>query len=1682
MVHWGIIGILIISIFQGCILTDFVAQESSGGSSWTQDTEEDFRNGTLNNASIYPENNITLDFQLNYFQHNFTDQANISYHHNLIINSSRSSIKLEKEFNIFRTKMTDVVQSVQHTNDGGYIIVGYTESYGAGNYDLWLIKTDSIGQEQWNRTFGGNGDDYGFSIQQTPDYGFIITGATCSYGGGDEDVWLIKTNSTGDEQWKRVYNGNWHDRCYDVNQTLDGGYILTGRTKSYGYGNSFNDDLWIIKVNSTGHEQWNKTFGGFSSDEEGRSVQETFDNNYIIIGNRHPHVNSNDLWLIKINSTGHELWNETIGGNEVDYVYSGEETSDHGFIITGTTGSYGGGGLWLVKTNSTGNEQWNKTFQYKDYGFCVKQTFDGGYIITGFTPDNGMDAFLLKTDQNGSEEWNRTFGYEKEESGYCVLQNPDGGFTFIGGTRPIQGTYMDSFIIITNETGCVEDCYGELESANLLPGKIHCTLNEFICQANVPVNTNLKVQFSKNQTHWYNSTGALNNWDNLTDGLNRIYLSEYNWNSTNFYYRLNFTSFDFKTPDVRLINVSYNQYLDFGTYISIAFYPGGNVTWRTLNWSAIKPNGTEISFQLRTANSEIELASKSFIGPDGSSNTYYNDSGMNIWSGHNYQSWMQYKVLLKTNNINITPILEKVILEYNFIPNPPNLTFPNNNSWIYDNTPSLNWSFKDLDSSFQSAFQIMIDDVNNFTSINFNSGIQNTTNQTWQFPNDTGYTSIPDGVWYWCVRTKDSDGDWGPYSSSWKFIVDTKNPTSTITNPINNSFVNRWKLDDIKGTAVDNNGSGLKKVEITIKQLSDNKYWDRSTWSSSEYWLNVSGTTSWSYEVGSVGFANGVQYLIRSRATDNASNVENSSYGVVFTFDTTSPSSNIDDPINGNYYNSTVPISGSATDSLSGIHSVEVAIKRLIDNNYWSTSGWIAVENWLRANGHETWTFDSSNVAWTSGWDYEIKSRAVDNATNVEMPSSGHSFYCDLDNPTSTITNPNDGAWLNSLDEITGTFIDTGSSGVQSVGLLLKRESDNYFWDGSDWSVSETWLSTTVGGDWSYDSSLVPWKQNEVYIAVSLAIDNAVNYELLGSGIEFYFDCEVPYSKIDNILPNSYLNKLNIISGTAEDGGGSGMNHVRVFILRTSDNKWWYDDVNKWVDNEVPLFAIGTDTWSYNASHIPLTDGVEYVVYSIAFDNVNNNGSVIKAKTNAITFIFDNSAPIISIKINNDDEFTNSKTVSLTLTADDTSSDVDLVSYSIDNQTWSSWGAFSESNDIDLLSGDGEKTVYYRVKDLAGNIALTLNNIILDTTPPPKVDIAINHGKKFTNSKDVILSLNATDALSGLDQMSFSSDGEYWTSWESYEKKVEFTLEDGDGEQTVHYQINDKAGNIKQATDSIILDTTAPYSLSINISKYVTDVDETTVIYQLYAIDDISGVSKMTFSEDGINWEDWTDFTTEGPPIHINGIINMTIYFKVKDHAGNEADPVTVILKIDSSDFIEFLDSDKDGILDNEDAFPNEPTQWQDRDGDNYGDNLKGKDSDLFPDDPLEWDDTDGDNFGDNTDAFPNNPNKWKEEEQPPEEKSGDKDDSNLTWMIIGVIITIVVILILLFFLFFKKKKKNGDKPDDPQPPQPLQTQQLQTQSQINQLNQNQHLSTTNQFPPQYPQPPLQPPIQPPQT
>ena len=314
----------------------------------------------------------------------------------IIKTDSNGNIEWEKTYG---GAHTDMCHDICLTYDGGYAIVGASRSFGAGDADLFLVKTDVDGNEEWSKTFGGSEDDYGIAIQQCSDEGFIISGATRSYG--SDGAWLIKTDSSGNILWEKQFGG---DYLVTVLQTLEGEYVAAGR-------NYYDDtsDMIVVKTDAYGNVIWEKFFGDPDCHDAATNIALTSDGDYIVTGQVKHQATEHDIVLMKIDRDGNEIWTRNFNESlSFDTGMSVEETSDGGYLIGGEVGQDDANLISpfifdsiLIKTDINGNKEWSLVFGGvgSDGCFEAHQTLDGGYIALGNSESygaGGQDIWLVK--------------------------------------------------------------------------------------------------------------------------------------------------------------------------------------------------------------------------------------------------------------------------------------------------------------------------------------------------------------------------------------------------------------------------------------------------------------------------------------------------------------------------------------------------------------------------------------------------------------------------------------------------------------------------------------------------------------------------------------------------------------------------------------------------------------------------------------------------------------------------------------------------------------------------------------------------------------------------------------------------------------------------------------------------------------------------------------------------------------------------------------------------------------------------------------------------------------------------------------------------------------------------------------------------------------------------------------
>lgn len=394
------------------------------------------------------------------------------------VNAEISAPNIEWEKSYGGTKL-DSLTAIQQTSDGGYIMAGWSLSKDGevtgnhGESDYWLIKSDSVGNIQWKRTYGGKKWDYASSIQETSAGFFIVAGTSESNDGdvsenhGSDDFWIILLDIQGNLIWQKTFGGSQRDISPLIRETAEGGFIIVGETSSTDgdvTGNHGGSDYWLIKIDQLGNMQWEKCLGG-SQDEVPRSIQITPGNGYIIAGSslsndgdvRGNHGKS-DFWIVLVDDLGNIQWQKSLGGSETDKAYSIQNTSDGGFISAGVTQSNDGDvtnnpekqDCWIVKLDSQGNITWEKIYGGSDLDQAnsIQETSEGGFIIAGATKSNDgdvtgnhgdLDYWLLKIDAQGNLMWQKNFGGSGKDQANSIQETSDGGFMLAGSSRSNDG-------------------------------------------------------------------------------------------------------------------------------------------------------------------------------------------------------------------------------------------------------------------------------------------------------------------------------------------------------------------------------------------------------------------------------------------------------------------------------------------------------------------------------------------------------------------------------------------------------------------------------------------------------------------------------------------------------------------------------------------------------------------------------------------------------------------------------------------------------------------------------------------------------------------------------------------------------------------------------------------------------------------------------------------------------------------------------------------------------------------------------------------------------------------------------------------------------------------------------------------------------------------------------------------
>jgi uncharacterized delta-60 repeat protein len=381
----------------------------------------------------------------------------------------------------------DFASSIIQSSDGGYVVAGGTSSFGAGLDDIFVVKLDSAGNVVWTKTIGGSFTDVALSIIQSSDGGYVVAGGTSSFGAGDYDIFVVKLDSAGNVQWTKTIGGSSWDVALSIIQSSDGGYVVAGLTSSFGAGGY---DIFVVKLDSSGNVVRTKTIGG-SSDDVAYSIIQSSDGGYVVAGWTSSFgAGNSDIFVVKLDSAGNVQWTKTIGGSSWDVALSIIQSSDGGYVVAGLTSSFGAGDydIFVVKLDSAGNVVWTKTIggSYGDRAYSIIQSSDGGYVVAGWTSSFGAgldDIYVVKLDSAGNAVWTKTIGGSVTDVAISITQSSDGGYVVAGWTSSFGAGDDDFYVVKMDANGNV--CFSK--SKNITNYSVSSNVGSFSSPSTVAI-------------------------------------------------------------------------------------------------------------------------------------------------------------------------------------------------------------------------------------------------------------------------------------------------------------------------------------------------------------------------------------------------------------------------------------------------------------------------------------------------------------------------------------------------------------------------------------------------------------------------------------------------------------------------------------------------------------------------------------------------------------------------------------------------------------------------------------------------------------------------------------------------------------------------------------------------------------------------------------------------------------------------------------------------------------------------------------------------------------------------------------------------------------------------------------------------------------------------------------------
>lgn len=348
--------------------------------------------------------------------------------------------------------------------DGGFLLVGSTESFGAGNGDMYAIRINAQGDVQWSRTYGGSAADYAFDVAgPLADGGFLLVGSTRSFGAGNGDIYAVRINDQGGVVWSKTYGRLPQDDAFAVAGPLsDGGFLLVGKT-----GIGLDWDMYAVRIDAQGGHQWSKAYGGDKEEEALAVAGPLADGGFLLAGKTSSFGQSVDAYAVRIDGQGNVQWSKNYGGGQYDDAKA-IAWADDGFLLVGDTSSFELGTIaYAVRMDSQGNVQWSRTYQGAyggDTYAIVGPLADGGFLLVGAayygSRAGANQMYAARINAQGGFQWGRAYGGNRDDKAFAVAgPSGDGSFLLLGYTESFGAGGVDLYAVRMDGTAGTSGCH-----------------------------------------------------------------------------------------------------------------------------------------------------------------------------------------------------------------------------------------------------------------------------------------------------------------------------------------------------------------------------------------------------------------------------------------------------------------------------------------------------------------------------------------------------------------------------------------------------------------------------------------------------------------------------------------------------------------------------------------------------------------------------------------------------------------------------------------------------------------------------------------------------------------------------------------------------------------------------------------------------------------------------------------------------------------------------------------------------------------------------------------------------------------------------------------------------------------------------------------------------------------------